>query len=245
MIHIITSFYVLEEKNENSIERNKEIEQSLIKNYQSPNVSNIHLFVDDEKAFDKLKTIIEMSNDKENMKNKIIVVSIGKQPTYGDLFLYACQALKDKIVMIANSDIYLHECDLECLKNISENVFALTRYEHDLSYPLIETMRQKKWASHDAFIFQSPLTKIKLKNFIPKINHYQNTWGSEHIIIDRLIENKYQLFNPCYQIKIVHLHASELRDKDRQRVSHNKYFICPSEYKSIENNLKNAILSTI
>ena len=237
MVHLVTSFYVLEKKKKIAVKRNQELEESLRKNLNSPLVSGIHLFVDDERALDKIRCMISEVSEKdcdgiENSNgHKITVIGVRKQPKYSELFLYACQSLQGKVVMITNSDIYLAECDLGVLNKISDNVFALTRYEHDFSSPLIEVMKQEMWGSHDAFIFQSPLKKLALNNFIPKIGHYQNRWGSEDIVIQVLLEYGYQIYNPCYEIKIVHLHASELRDQgERETIAYTKNFIVPEFY---------------
>lgn len=237
MVHLVTSFYTLEEKNEKTVKRNQELEECLRKNLNSPLVSGIHLFVDDARALEKVRCMISEVSEKgvdgiENGNgNKITVIGVRKQPQYSDLFLYACQSLQGKVVMITNSDIYLAECDLGVLSGISDNIFALTRYEHDFSSPLIEIMNQEKWASHDAFLFQSPLKKLALKDFIPKIGHYQNRWGSEDIVIQVLLEYGYQIYNPCYEIKIVHLHASGLRDQEeRETIAYTKNFIVPALY---------------
>jgi len=235
MVHLVTSFYVLEEKNEKTVKRNQELEDCLRKNLESPLVSGIHLFVDDERALEKVRWMISEFSEKEGdgvkNGNKITVIGVQKQPLYSDLFLYACQSLQGKVVMITNSDIYLAECDLGVLGGISDHVFALTRYEHDFSSPLIEIMNQEKWASHDAFLFQSPLKKLALKDFIPKIGHYQNRWGSEDLVIQVLLEYGYQIYNPCYEIKIVHLHASGLREEvERETIAYTKNFIVPELY---------------
>ena len=229
MVFLVTSFYVLEEKDEISVKRNQELEESLRKNLCSPLVSGIHLFVDDARALEKVRFMI--SEVGIGVGNKITVIGVQKQPKYSDLFLYACQSLQGKVVMITNSDIYLAECDLGVLSGISDNIFALTRYEHDFSSPLIEVMKQERWGSHDAFLFQSPLKKLALKDFIPKIGHYQNRWGSEDIVIQVLLEYGYQIYNPCYEIKIVHLHASGLRDLEvRETIAYTKNFIVPALY---------------
>lgn len=229
MVFLVTSFYVLEEKDEISVKRNQELEESFRKNLCSPLVSGIHLFVDDARALEKVRFMI--SEVGIGVGNKITVIGVQKQPKYSDLFLYACQSLQGKVVMITNSDIYLAECDLGVLSGISDNIFALTRYEHDFSSPLIEVMKQERWGSHDAFLFQSPLKKLALKDFIPKIGHYQNRWGSEDIVIQVLLEYGYQIYNPCYEIKIVHLHASGLRDLEvRETIAYTKNFIVPALY---------------
>jgi hypothetical protein len=229
MVFLVTSFYVLEEKDELAVKRNQELEDCLRKNLESPLVSGIHLFVDDARALEKVRFMI--SEGGIGVGNKITVIGVQKQPQYSDLFLYACQSLQGKVVMITNSDIYLAECDLGVLSGISDHVFALTRYENDMSSPLIEIMKQERWGSHDAFLFQSPLKKLALKDFIPKICHYQNRWGSEDIVIQVLLEYGYQIYNPCYEIKIVHLHASGLREEvERETIAYTKNFIVPELY---------------
>jgi hypothetical protein len=231
MVFLVTSFYVLEEKDELAVKRNQELEDCLRKNLESPLVSGIHLFVDDARALDKIRWMISEGVIGGENGNKITVIGMQKQPQYSDLFLYACQSLQGKVVMITNSDIYLAECDLGVLSGISDHIFALTRYEHDFSSPLIEIMKQERWGSHDAFLFQSPLKKLALKDFIPKIRHYQNRWGSEDIVIQVLLEYGYQIYNPCYEIKIVHLHASGLREEvERETIAYTKNFIVPELY---------------
>lgn len=231
MVHLVTSFYLLEEKNEIYVKRNQELDDCLLKNLNSPLISGIHLFVDDDRALEKVRWMISELSEKGSDGNKITVIGLRKQPKYSDLFLYACQSLQGKVVMITNSDIYLAECDSRVLSGISDHIFALTRYEHDFSSPLIEIMNQEKWASHDAFLFQSPLKKLALKDFIPKIGHYQNQWGSEDIVIQVLLEYGYQIYNPCYEIKIIHLHASELRNnEERETIAYTKNFIVPGVY---------------
>ena len=52
--------------------------------------------------------------------------------------------------------------------------------------------------------------------------------GSENSIIDNLVDQGNKLYNPCYQIKIVHLHSSELRDENRIRIPGGRFYINPS-----------------
>ena len=244
MVFLVTSFYVLEEKDELAVKRNQELEESLRKNLYSPLVSGIHLFVDDARTLEKVRCMISEAGD--GVGNKITVIGVQKQPKYSDLFLYACQSLQGKVVMITNSDIYLAECDLGVLSGISDNIFALTRYEHDFSSPLIEVMKQERWGSHDAFLFQSPLKKLSLKDFIPKIGHYQNRWGSEDIVIQVLLEYGYQIYNPCYEIKIVHLHASGLRDQEvRETIAYTKNFIVPALYSPLRDGVYRTVVPRI
>ena len=122
--------------------------------------------------------------------------------------------------MITNSDIYIAECDKTVLEKLNDNntVFALTRYEYDMSCPQITYF----CGSHDCFIFKSP---INFMNRINNINHVQHVWGSENVVLYELINNNIIIYNPCYQIKIVHLHRSELREIDRIRINESRSHI--------------------
>lgn len=114
--------------------------------------------------------------------------------------------------MITNSDIYITDCDINLLNQLDTNtVYALTRHEYDLSCPLID----KYQGSHDAFIFMSPINDIFLKN----VQHVQCVWGSENVLLYELSKANIKLFNPCKQIKIIHLHKSELRESNRIRIN--------------------------
>ncbi len=203
MINIITSFYI-SNLNGNNIERNNELREALNKNIQNNFVEKIHLFVDDEEA---KEYILSLNSEKIN------IIRIGAKPTYSELFDYAEVNLKDKICMVTNSDIYLYEFDMKLINKLDDcnTIFCLTRYEYDLSCPLIK----KYTGSHDSFIFKSPLTRT----FIDKINHYQHNWGSENVLMYELKNAGIKIHNPCHQIKIVHLHASDLREDNRIRIN--------------------------
>lgn len=103
------------------------------------NICKIHLYVDNNNALNKAITL--------NKDNKLNIINIGKQPLYSDMFEYAIDNLKDEIVMISNSDIYLYKCDLDILSKLNNNVYSLSRHENDLKCKVYG------WGSHDAFIF--------------------------------------------------------------------------------------------
>jgi hypothetical protein len=170
-------------------------------------IEKIHLFIDDDVALEYIKQL---------NTSKIVVIAVGKQPMYSDLFTYATQNLVGKICMVTNSDIYLYKFRSNLYKHLEDQntVYTLTRYEHDMSCPFI-----KKYIgcySHDSFIFKSPL---KNTEFIDKIVHPQNVWGSENVLMYELNKCGIRMFNPCYQAIIVHLHKTELREPDRIRIN--------------------------
>ena len=57
------------------------------------------------------------------------------------------------------------------------------------------------------------------------MNHIQNLAGSDDNIVNILTDNGFILLNPCFEIKIIHLHSSELRTYSSEKVAHGKYFI--------------------
>ena len=209
MINIITSFFISKLKNANIEFRNKELVEALDKNVKSPFVDTIYLFVDDEQSMEKLNSTFG-----QYINNKIIVISVGKQPLYYDLFHYALTHLKEKICMVTNSDIYISSCELpllEKLQNDANLLYALTRHEYDMSCPLINDYH----GSHDSFIFKSPLNNISIES----LRFPQNVWGSENKLISELYKQRIVIKNPCKQIQIVHLHQSQIREENRIWIS--------------------------
>lgn len=201
MLNLITSFYV---SKTNSL-RNMDLERSLKNNIQSEYIERIHLFVDDDFALKRLES-------SEFLSDKIVIIGITQQPLYSDLVSYA-NTLPNKLCMISNSDIWLHSIlNIDLLVNMSKSdIYALTRHESDMTSPLIDEYR----GSHDVFIFHSPLCESIIKH----IKFPQNVWGSENVLLYEFDKLKYNLSNPCRQIKIIHEHILDDRDENRERIN--------------------------
>jgi hypothetical protein len=199
MIHIISTFYISKYFSELDNSRSKELEQALVNNLSSPFIEKIHLFLDDNDALIRLN---ELSNS-----DKIVIIEIGKKPKYSDFFNYIVNNVKDEICMITNADIFLYEMNDKLIENLQETkiAYALTRYEYDMTHPLIDYYQ----GSHDAYIFNSKFIDGTIIN--EDTNFYQNFPGIETHIIKALCDNGFKVYNPCRQIKIVHLHQTELR----------------------------------
>jgi hypothetical protein len=200
MINVISTFYISNYSSQLDNLRTKELEDALIKNIESHHIEKIHLFVDNIESFKRLK-IISKNSDKIN------VIDIGKQPLVSDFFKFILDNLPNKICMIINSDIYLETCDEKILQLLNHNKFAyaLTRHEWDMSTPLIDIFG----GSHDCYIFNSTNIDKSIINEHTMLK--QNNYGIESHIIKSLLDLGIQILNPCNQIKIVHLHKSELR----------------------------------
>jgi hypothetical protein len=201
MINIVSTFYVSKYSSNLDNLRSKELEDCLINNISCPFIEKVHLFVDDNDALIRLK---ELSNDSE----KVVVIGIGKKPKYNDFFNYIINNLNDKICMIANSDIFLSQCDVNLIERLKKEklCYALSRYEYDMSHPQINNY----YGSHDCYIFNSSFID---KNIINKhTDFYQNLPGIESQIVKNFCDFNFKVFNPCKQIITVHLHKTELRN---------------------------------
>lgn len=210
LINLITSFYFIDKTDDRSLQRNNEISMCLYNNLKNDSIGKIHLYVDDIKSLNKV------FNLSTNYCNKIKIIKVGYQPLYSDMFEYAIDNLNDEICMISNSDIYLYKTDLNLLNKLSNNVYALSRHESDFKCHVYG------WGSHDSFIFYP---KYINKDLLQNMQHVQNVAGSDDNIINILVDSGLKLYNPCFQIVIIHLHNSELRTYTNQKIAHGKYFI--------------------
>lgn len=97
--------------------------------------------------------------------------------------------------------------------------FALTRYEEeiggpfspDLSHaaPLIQDYR----GSHDGFLLQpSSRSPLSVTPFLQRVEHRQNCYQAENIVIYELQQAGYAVLNPCLGnngIRLIHCHEEE------------------------------------
>lgn len=65
---------------------------------------------------------------------------------------------------------------------------------------------RKYYGSHDSFWFISPLDSTVIRN----CQHVQNRWGSEHKVINELLNAGYQVINPSLTIHTYHHHATDI-----------------------------------
>lgn len=204
MINIISTFYISKYGSSLDNDRTNELCNSFINNLNNDIVEKIHIFVDD---FESLKKLNEITKNNNN-SDKIVNIEIKKRPTYHDFFNYILDKLPNDICMITNSDIYLHSYDINLLKLLNSNkyVYALTRHEYDMTHPFIDDYN----GSHDCYIFNSKYLDNRI--ICENTNFRQNLLGIESRIIKSFFDLNYTIYNPCKQIKIVHLHKTNLRN---------------------------------
>lgn len=205
MINIISTFYLSKYNSQLDISRSEELMNAFLKNIECPIIEKIHLFVENDESLCKLNSII-------NNSDKVKIIEIGKKPKYSDFFKYICDNLSNDICMIINADIYLYEYDIKLIEQLKYNkyIYTLTRYEHDMTHPLMDNYG----GSHDCYLFHSSFIEKEIIN--DHLDFYQNIPGIETHIIKNFCDNGFKAYNPCKQIKIVHLHATNLRNYSGQ-----------------------------
>lgn len=182
---LLTTYY--RDKNE---ERNRENEICLKKNVQNTHIDRIYLIL--------------QSDQKPNIENqKIEYVNLGRRPTFNDFFCFTNRLVDNNtIFIIANSDIYFDESitkSREFLK--SKELFTLTRWDLQKDNSI---KFYNKYLSQDTWIY-----KTKIDDSIG--NYFIGQHGCDNRLLHELKENGINVFNPCFSIKSIHVHMSQLR----------------------------------
>tara|TARA_B110001450_G_C17593886_1_gene470036 strand:+ start:100 stop:807 length:708 start_codon:yes stop_codon:yes gene_type:complete len=199
-MELLTSFYYT--KNQ---KRQEELITTLKKNLSKQFINKIHLYIT-ENDYKKFKESDFINN---NNYNKINILIRNYQPKYPELFKLA-STFDNKIICICNSDIEFDITNVEILNKLKDNIcYFLTRHESDNNHPLIDNYG----GSHDAFIFKSNILKNKILNKdLSYIDYIQNTPGIEALLTIYFTEKlNYNIFNPCFEIKLLHHHKSAYR----------------------------------
>ena len=163
----------------------------------------------DNQRAKELEFCRDMNESNEHIKN-IVIVNEGKRATYNQLF-QATYDYPHDINIIANLDIFFDDTLKDANKIGDKMCFALSRWEynggalklHGGGNPL-----RLAW-SQDVWIFRGQA---------PMVGRYRNyefgmgVPGCDNVLAYQLKENGYQLRNPCYSIKAIHVHATESRD---------------------------------
>ncbi len=135
---------------------------------------------------------------------KIEIISWPGQPTYKDFFDFANEHLKDQVVIVANTDIFLDDTlsSIEKLDFTRERlVLALTRY----NVPEYKGRWRRHVRSMDTWIFKTPMEYKDARYLIGKP-------GCELAMLDEWIAIGYNVSNPSLTIKTWHVHLNDARE---------------------------------
>ena len=198
---LITTYYI----SDNEF-RNNEINKCLIKNIENNYIKKIYLL--NNKLFD-----LSFLKNIKNYKNKVIQVIISTHDNYilnyKDAIQFINTNLKDKICILANSDIYFDDSLFKInSQNIHGRFFGLLRYDEDNegNKKIFTRFDEPRNDSQDSWIFMSPLN-IDLS----KIDFTFRTLGCDSIFSKYVYDSGLKVCNPCYDIITTHVHNTEYR----------------------------------
>ncbi|WP_164919517.1 exostosin domain-containing protein [Hansschlegelia zhihuaiae] len=181
--------------------RRSELEECLARNVDCAQIKQIILLIDDDAV-----PHVESA--------KIKILKLDHRPTYADWVKYSYSLAEDSISIIANADIYF-DASVEKLKDLlsyDPTAFvAISRYDRVAG---VETLHANPHWSQDAWAF--------LPSAAP--NPHRDKWLDFPLGIPRC-DNKvayvfavygHRVYNPCGQVKIVHLHETGLRTYNKR-----------------------------
>ncbi len=215
--------------------RLKELQISLYKNAINPFIYKIHIAVEGTATALDILHIIP-----PKYLCKIQFFFINGRLTYKNALEYISKLSSLDYAAIINTDIYFDE-SIRALWNVTlDNTFmALLRYDTTIEYTMGETDAKQPTlfsgdtcnCSQDAWIFQvkDVITDCSMNNW-SNYDFSLGELGCDNTIISELVSNGWNVCNPCYTIKIYHLHDSNMRTYQyKNRITHGVYtFIAPS-----------------
>ena len=186
--------------------RMNELLESLERNIANEDINEIHVFVEEDSRDISQKLILYSERFSEKYSKllkheKVIAVERGKRTFFSEYFDYANKNLIDKVVVIANSDIYFDHT-IGLLKDADlEGVFiCLAKYEG---------IPPKLWdpnISQDVWAFSTPIRVLD--------SHFTNGCpGCDNVLAYFAHSAGMQVINPCLSIIAYHL---DNRTRDRR-----------------------------
>ena len=207
---LITTYYISSHE-----ERNKEIKECLIKNYQNKYIEKIYLLNDD----------IYNINFINYKQNKIVQYIISYEKNYklkyNDAIKFINEKLQNKICILSNTDIYFdHTLSKINNKIIHNSCFALLRYDFDLdsNKKIFSRFDIPRDDSQDCWIFRSPLNVD-----LDKLNFSFGTLGCDSLFAYHISNSGLKLSNPSLDIISLHVHNTEFRTNNSDDRIHGKY----------------------
>jgi hypothetical protein len=177
-------------------ERDREIYDTLDKNYNSKLFDEIFIFSESDIS-DKLK-----------IYKNVNIIKINHRPTFQFMFEYInVISNNEDINILANSDIFFDET-LKLIENINEDEFyCVTRHELDGNL-FFEKFNHEVLGnysvSQDVWIWRGQFKAYDCDFFI-------GYPGCDNKLAYRIVVAGYKIKNPCLSLKCYHNHSSKIR----------------------------------
>jgi hypothetical protein len=183
-IHLIQQYFTSSHD-----ERNGEFMFCLMKNINNPHIDKIHLFLEEGSS-------VQIQHEKIN------IIPLKTRATYKTYIDYANTELQDKIIIMANTDIYF-DLTLDYLKDFKFiDKFFLCLSKYNISVDNEPELSPDHVTSQDSWIFLSPL-----KEFYTDIELGQP--GCDCRIAYEAEMSGMITSNPSHLIKSYHMHLTQ------------------------------------
>jgi len=211
LLYAITQYFV-----HSNSKRAREIRRCLMNNSVNPFVDKVVLLTEKD-----------LSAEWSSMKgrDKIEQVVIGNRLRYMDLLKYTYEsAPANAIVVYMNADIYLDETLNELFKvNMEDRMFALLRWDTDE-----QGNSPKLFGPHpdsqDTWIVSSDSVKSRTWDF-SQFDYQLGRAGCDNRFTADMFANRFVVSNPAQTIKRYHIHATQVRDYDKQDIVPSAFYI--------------------
>lgn len=213
-IHLITQWY-----HEKYFRRRRELLAVLRMNLINNAVTSIHFiqYSTNCTIFDDIK--LDPSFPVNLLKSKLVIsyqteINSTERLTISKALSYANRVINNGYAVVLNLDIFF-DPSLELLRQMplfhKSTIFYLSRYEVDSTISTSNAHCTDKgyMGSHDALIFQPPLSNIDVNQFPYELG----TWHIEVKIIADLTIANYTVRNVCKTVRSWHLHSTQIRHR--------------------------------
>lgn len=180
------------------------------------------------KAIDK--TFVIAANKEEITGKALVWVYKDRRPTFGDFFkLINSVSGEDDLNIIANTDIYFDEANIELIKNNiqPDECYTLARWDIYFDGKPHHFNRRD---TNDVWAFKGRIRDI------PDCDFTLGLPGCDNAICERIQRAGYVVKNPSMDVKTYHLHLSGVRNYDRKVVVPKPYLLI-TPHSLIENNI--------
>lgn len=195
MVNLFINFYIDKDK-----ARQYELMCCYFKNELNPAIDKLHIFTDQK-------------TDKAGW------IQTNGRPTFAEYFeLVNVVTGPDDINIIANTDIYFDEENIELIKNnIRHNeCYALARWDVQEDGSAVHFNRRD---TNDVWIFKGPIKEIEDCKFTMGVP------GCDNSICERIQRAGYTVKNPSIDVKTFHLHLTQVRNYDRHVTTPKPYLL--------------------
>lgn len=205
-------------------ERQKELDECLLKNIECNSVDEIHLFV------------IQEHVDKVPYKsNKIASITIiEERPTFQSMMSFANYYVhsENDISVLFNSDIYFDDTLQLCRQMSNNQVYALTRWDVNTFGKVVFFNRRD---SNDTWIFKGTIKTI------PDSDYCFGIAGVDNTMAERFERAGYVVKNPSLTIKSYHIHNSNVRHYNPRQGTPKPYLLITPHTLQEKNIIKHTI----